>query len=158
MQTTRPIPDPLKEKKPSIWPFFVLGLLMIALFVGLNQWLVSGPATDTEPEEAARNELRIKNLAELRAENEKQLATYAWVDRNKGTVQIPIDQAMALVVPQLNSGAPRPAYPVVVPAPPASPDAVPAAAPDAAPAAAPDAAPAAAPATPPASTPAAPLP
>lgn len=121
MQNTNSIPGSQEAKTPSIWPFFVLGLLMIALFVGVNQWLVGGSTANTEPEEAARNELRIKNLAELRAENEKHLSGYAWIDRSKGSVQIPIDVAMALVIPQLNAGAPRPAYPVVVPATPAAP-------------------------------------
>jgi hypothetical protein len=37
-------------------------------------------------------------LDELRAKQEKQLASYAWIDRDKGVVQLPIDRAMELVV------------------------------------------------------------
>jgi hypothetical protein len=58
----------------------------------------------------------VKNLAELHAENAKQLETYAWVDRAKGTVQIPIKAAMQQIIPMLNQSQPRPAYPVVPPA------------------------------------------
>ena len=32
----------------------------------------------------------------LRAKQEKQLASYAWVDQKSGVVQLPIDRAMAL--------------------------------------------------------------
>lgn len=103
-------------KKPVLWPFFAFGLLLIALFFVVNQWLVSGPGADPEPEEAARSAARVKNLAELRAENAKHLETYAWVDRAKGTVQIPIKVAMQQIIPKLNQGEPRPAYPVVPPA------------------------------------------
>jgi hypothetical protein len=111
-------------KKPSLWPIFVAGLIMIALFLGLNQWLVGTSVGDADPEEAARSEARIKNLAALRTEEAAKLESYAWVDRAKGTVQIPIGTAMEQIIPQLNESRPRPAYPVVVvdaPAPAASP-------------------------------------
>ena len=55
----------------------------------------------------------MKNLADLQAENEKKLNSYAWVDQAKGSVQIPINQAMTLVLAKLNSTKPAPAYPVV---------------------------------------------
>jgi hypothetical protein len=102
--------------KPAIWPFFAVGLILIGLFFMVNQWLVSGSGSDPEPEEAARSAARVKNLAELHAENAKQLETYAWVDRAKGTVQIPIKAAMQQIIPMLNQSQPRPAYPVVPPA------------------------------------------
>ncbi len=102
------------EVKRSIWPFFVFGLLLMALFLGVNFWLLRGDS-DPEPEEAARSEVRIKNLAELRADDQAKLTNYAWLDRAKGTVQIPIDQAMVLAATQLASSQPRPAYPVQPP-------------------------------------------
>lgn len=37
-------------------------------------------------------------LVELRAKQAKQAQSYAWVDQKAGTVQIPIDRAMDLVV------------------------------------------------------------
>ncbi len=111
---------PGSRKAPSLWPFFALGLLMLLLFWGVNKWLIGSGASNPEPEEAVRAELRIKNLADLRTENAQKLEKYAWVDRAKGTVQIPIAEAMKLVVPDLNASAPRPAYPVVVT--PAAPD------------------------------------
>ena len=41
-------------------------------------------------EDAARAAERAKAHADLQAENAKKLETYAWVDKAKGTVQIPI--------------------------------------------------------------------
>ena len=38
-----------------------------------------------------------KDLDRLRAEQEKQLDSYGWVDRNPGVVHIPIERAMGLV-------------------------------------------------------------
>jgi len=38
------------------------------------------------------------DMARLRAEEEKILSTYDWVDRGAGVVRIPIDQAMRLLV------------------------------------------------------------
>lgn len=109
-----PIAD--TAKKSALWPFFVVGLVMMLLFLGINKWLVGSRFGDTAPEEAARSEIRIKNLAELRADDEAKLNGYAWISREKGSVQIPITEAMKLVIPQLNSAEPRPAYPVATPA------------------------------------------
>ncbi len=100
------------RKQPALWPFFLAGLVMILLFWGINKWLMDGSG-NPEPEEAARVEVRIKNLADLRAENAAKLEKYAWVDRAKGSVQIPVTQAMELVLPELNASRPRAAYPVV---------------------------------------------
>lgn len=106
------------RKAPSLWPFFALGLLMLLLFWGVNKWLIGSDPSNPEPEEAARAVLRAKNLADLRAENALKLEQYAWIDRAKGTVQVPVAVAMELVLPELNASAPRPAYPIVVPAAP----------------------------------------
>ncbi|TSA35187.1 MAG: hypothetical protein D4R65_04900 [Verrucomicrobiaceae bacterium] len=100
------------RKQPALWPFFLASLIMILLFWGINKWLMDGGG-NPEPEEAARAEVRIKNLADLRAENAAKLEKYAWVDRAKGSVQIPVTQAMELVLPELNASQPRAAYPVV---------------------------------------------
>ena len=68
---------------------------------------------DLNPEDPARDAERIKNLADLKAENEIKLNTYAWVDQAKGSVQIPIADAMKLVLADLNAKKPAPAYPVL---------------------------------------------
>ena len=46
----------------------------------------------------ATPEARLAYLQQLRAQHEKQLASYGWVDQKAGVVQLPIDRAMDLVV------------------------------------------------------------
>jgi hypothetical protein len=46
---------------------------------------------------------RREYLAELRKKQAAQAATYAWVDRKNGIVQLPIDRAMDLVVQEQGS-------------------------------------------------------
>ena len=72
------------------------------------------PAPD---EDAARAAERAKAHQELEAENAKKLQNYAWVDKAKGTVQIPIERAMELAIVELNSKKPTAAGPIATPAP-----------------------------------------
>jgi len=104
------------RKPPALWPFFLLGMVLLLLFWGVNFWLTKWTSGNAEPEEAARAVVRIKNLADLHADNARKLDDYAWVDRTNGSVQIPIKQAMQSVLPGLNASRPRPAYPIATPA------------------------------------------
>jgi len=91
------------------------GLVMILLFVGLAAFLVSQRQNiPTVDEQNAA--VRLKNLAELNAENQKILTEYHWIDKNKGVVGIPIDRAMDLVVAQLQANKPHAAGPINPPA------------------------------------------
>jgi len=78
------------------------------------------PAPD---EDAARAAERSKAHQELQAEDTRKLQEYAWVDKAKGTVQIPIERAIELTIADLNSKKPSPAGPIATPAP--SPEASP---------------------------------
>jgi hypothetical protein len=98
-------------KKPVFW-IFILGLAGIALFLGLSNLIRGNQASTIYPEDGERDAVRIKNLAELRAENDTKLNTYAWADRAKGKVQIPVSEAMKLVLGDLNSRKPQSAYPI----------------------------------------------
>ena len=114
------------RKAPALWLFFALAMVLLVLFWGATIWLTRGQGGDADPEEALRAEFRAKTLAELRADNAKKLESYAWVDRAKGSVQIPITEAMKLVLADINNIQPRPAYPVATPVPAPSPAAPPA--------------------------------
>ena len=105
-------------------------------------------------EDAARAAERAKAHQELEAENTKKLQNYAWVDKAKGTVQIPIGRAMELAIVELNSKKPTAAGPIATPAP--SPAASPAVSPAGQPAAAPNASPVPSPVATPAASPASP--
>lgn len=108
------------QPKPprSLWPIFVGGMLMLALFfLGtklLLEW--AGPAPD---EDAQRSAERRKAWAELQAEDAKKLGEFAWADRPAGKVQIPIEVAMQIAAERLAAQRPRPF--VVAPAPAAPP-------------------------------------
>ncbi len=53
-----------------------------------------GPRLQTSP---------ARDLQQFRADEEKRLNTYYWIDKDKGTVHIPIDDAMKRIV---NTGIP----------------------------------------------------
>ncbi len=73
-----------------------------------------------------RTEQRLKNLADLNAENQKIFTSYHWIDRKNGVVGIPIDRAMGLELTDLQSNHPHSAGPVTAPAPSPSPASSPA--------------------------------
>lgn len=107
----------------SPWRFFIGGIVMILLVLIVAKlalkWLPAAP-----DEDAARDAERAKALQDLQAEDRQKLETYAWVDRAKGQVQIPIGQAVELTLKDLNRNQPRAAGPIATPAP-AAPEASP---------------------------------
>jgi hypothetical protein len=119
------IPAAKIRKTPFVWPFFALAMMLLLIFWGANIWLTRWQGGDADPEEAQRAEFRAKTLAELRANDAKKLGSYAWVDRAKGSVQIPITEAMELVVSEINNAKPHAAYPGTTPPPPPEPTASP---------------------------------
>jgi|GEM_PF-627650 len=104
--------DSAGQKKPVFW-IFVAALIGLGLFFGMNFLFLGNTDSTLNPEDPARDAERVKNLADLKAENETKLNTYAWVDQAKGSVQIPITEAMKLVLVDLNAKKPAPAYPVL---------------------------------------------
>ena len=46
---------------------------------------------------------RKARLVELRAKERAAATSYAWIDRGRGVVQLPVDRAMELAVQELNS-------------------------------------------------------
>jgi hypothetical protein len=56
--------------------------------------------TPEDPETFPQPRLEVNERTELRSfieDQDRQLATYDWVDKNKGIVRIPIDRAMELI-------------------------------------------------------------
>lgn len=104
----------------SVWPIFIVGLGMIALFWGATEVIRSWIPTGSNEEEV-RSAERVKNLQELEETNRKELEGYSWADKAKGVVRIPIERAMDLEVAVLNEKKPTRAYPVQTPAAPAAP-------------------------------------
>src|ERR1700740_1814704 len=94
-------------ESPKVSTLTVLTILVMLLaFVGLL-WLVflQKEAIPTSTEQT-RSE-RLKNLAQLNADNQKALTTYHWVDKSKGIVGIPINRAMEVVLTELAANHPH---------------------------------------------------
>jgi len=93
-----------------------LGIVCLFVLFGLIVLAVIGPSPRTSDYEEARAKKRMEKLKTLHEESQKELTTYAWVDKNKGVARIPIDRAMAATVSDLAQKKPAPAGPIATPA------------------------------------------
>jgi uncharacterized protein (DUF58 family) len=142
-------PASLRKIAHSPAPFSTwLGVLLIFILFGVIVLAVVGPSPRSSDYEQTRAKKRVEKLKTVREEYQKELTTYAWVDKNKGVARIPIERAMELEVAELAQKKPAPAGPIVTP-PPAQPS--PAASPQGAAVSSPPSQPASSPA--PATTP-----
>jgi hypothetical protein len=89
-------------------------VLLFALF-GVIVLAVIGPLPRGSDYEETRAKKRIENLKTAREDVEKALNTYAWIDKNKGVVRIPISRAMELTVAELAQKKPAAAGPIATP-------------------------------------------
>jgi len=93
-----------------------LGIVCLFVLFGLIVLAVIGPSPRTSDYEEARAKKRMEKLKTLHEESQKELTTYAWVDKNKGVSRIPIDRAMEVTVADLAQKKPAPAGPIATPA------------------------------------------
>ncbi|MFV0336681.1 MAG: hypothetical protein ACK5LK_00340 [Chthoniobacterales bacterium] len=117
--------------KRSLFFYIVLAFLMVLLFWLGSKWLVSKPDAAFD-EEGLRRATRLETLDKIQKEDEAKETSYAWLDREKGKVQIPVERAMELTVAELSAKGTdvKEAYPVGgMPAPAATPAPEPAPAP-----------------------------
>ena len=98
-----------------------LGIVCLFALFGLIVLAVIGPSPRTGDYEETRATKRMEKLKALHEESQKELTTYAWVDKNKGVARIPIDRAMAVTVTDLAQKKPAPAGPIATPAAQAAP-------------------------------------
>ena len=92
-----------------------LGIVCLFVLFGLIVLAVIGPSPRTSDYEEARAKKRMEKLKTLHEESQKELTTYAWVDKNKGVARIPIDRAMEVTVADLAQKKPAPAGPIATP-------------------------------------------
>jgi hypothetical protein len=110
----------------SVW----LGVILLFLLFGLLVAAVIGPSVRSSDYEQKRAANRQTKLQALREQDTAALTSYAWVDKTKGTVRIPIERAMELSLTDLARKKPVPAGPIATPPPAeAGPSASPAASP-----------------------------
>jgi hypothetical protein len=107
-------------QSPAPFSTWVGVVLLFALF-GVIVLAVIGPTPRGDNYEQMRAEARVKKLKDAREEDSKALAGYAWIDKTKGTVRLPIDRAMELTLADLANKKPAPAYAIATPAASAAP-------------------------------------
>ena len=118
MADTQSAPSIAYTRAPfSTW----LGIVCLFVLFGLIVLAVIGPSPRTSDYEETRAKKRMEKLKTLHEESQKELTTYAWVDKNKGVARIPIDRAMEVTVADLAQKKPAPAGPIATPPAPAAP-------------------------------------
>src|SRR5207237_6032089 len=106
--------NPEQFQSPAPFSTWVGVVLLFALF-GVIVLAVIGPAPRGDNYEQMRADARAKKLKDARDEESKALTSYAWIDKNKGTVRLPIERAMQLTVADLANKKPMSAGPIASP-------------------------------------------
>jgi hypothetical protein len=107
--------EPAQEFQPrSLFSTWIGVVLLFALF-GLLALVVIGGSARGNSYEKKRARVRAEKLKAVNEEAFKALTTYAWVDKNKGVVRIPINHAMDLTLAELSQETPAPANPIGTP-------------------------------------------
>ena len=94
-----------------------LGVVLLFALFGVIVLAIIGPMPRGSDYEETRAKKRMENLKTAQGDAEKALNTYAWVDKNKGVVRIPISRAMELTVADLAQKKPVAAGPIATPPP-----------------------------------------
>jgi hypothetical protein len=111
-----PSTSPAMDRTPISFGAW-LGIVLLFLFFGVFVLVLIGLSPRGNNYEAKRAEQRLETLKKVQDEANTELHSYAWVDKNKGVVRIPIDRAMELTVTALAQKTPTPANPIETPAP-----------------------------------------
>ena len=98
-----------------------LGVVLLFLFFGLLVWVICAAMPRGDSYEGKRAQARAEKLKTARADFDKSLGTYGWMDKTKGVARVPIDRAMELTMADLAQKKPMAAGPIVVPTPAAAP-------------------------------------
>jgi hypothetical protein len=106
----------MSAKHTTLTAFAILTLLLV--FLVASKW-VAAPVPD---EDAARSAERRKTLVTTQDDSRKKLESYAWANKEKGQVQIPIARAMELTLSEINAKQPVPVAPTPTPTPTPAPE------------------------------------
>jgi hypothetical protein len=89
-----------------------LGVVLLFAVFGLFVWVVMGAMPRGDDYEKKRATARVDKLKAVRDEANGALNGYAWVDKTKGSVRLPIHRAMELTMAELAQKKPAPANPI----------------------------------------------
>ena len=109
-------PESLRHIARSRTPLSTwLGVVLLFALFGIIVLAIIGPSPRGSDYEETRAKKRMENLKTSREDADKALNTYAWIDKNKGVVRIPISRAMELTIAQLAQQKPAAAGPIATP-------------------------------------------
>jgi len=109
--------EQIRQQVQSPAPFSTwFGVVLLMVLFGAIAVAIIGPAPRGDTYEQQRAQNREKKLKDLRDEDAKALTGYAWIDKNKGSVRIPIERAMQLAATELANKKPTAAGPIATPA------------------------------------------
>ena len=109
-------PESLRQITRSRAPLSTwLGVVLLFVVFGVIVLAVIGPSPRGSDYEETRAKKRMEALKSVREDAEKALNSYAWIDKNKGVVRIPISRAVELTIAQLAQQNPAPAGPIATP-------------------------------------------
>jgi hypothetical protein len=94
-----------------------VGIVLLFAFFSLVALVVVGASARGTKYEKKRAKARNDKLQALRDQTTSALTTYGWVDKTKGVVRIPINDAMKLTVAELSQKKPAAANPIALEAP-----------------------------------------
>lgn len=81
----------------------LVGVVGVFLLVIIVVWLQAMFNKELQDERLAKQvKPRVASLDEFRARQDAKLRSYGWVDRERGTVFIPIERAMEITVRELS--------------------------------------------------------
>src|SRR5438132_6596792 len=89
-----------------------LGVVLLFALFGVIVLAIIGPMPRGSDYEETRAKKRMENLTTAQEDAERALNSYAWVDKNKGVVRIPIGRAMELTATDLAQKKPVAAGPI----------------------------------------------
>src|ERR1700751_3349419 len=113
------------EKIQSPAPFSTwIGVVLLFAVFGAIVVAIIGPSPRGDTYEKQRAQAREEKLKKARDEDSQALTGYAWIDKNKGTVRLPIERAMELTFADLTNRTPAPAYAIASPSSSAAPGGV----------------------------------
>ena len=92
-----------------------LGVVLLFALFGVIVLAIIGPSPRGSNYEETRAKKRMENLKTSREDADKALNSYAWIDKNKGLVRIPIGRAMEVTIAQLAQQKPAAAGPIATP-------------------------------------------
>jgi hypothetical protein len=116
---------PQTSERPPVSFGAWLGIVLLFLFFGIFVLVLVAATPHGNTYEAKRARAREEKLKTMRDAANKELNSYAWVDKAKGVARIPIDRALQLTMRDLASKKPTAANPIETAAPTAAPAASP---------------------------------